>query len=130
MHFACPCPISHQAPVKLPPVSRVASRPRTQQKPFLPVTPADIKSRQRSNDLTVTAPLILDNHKPGETLKSLPLSYALPEDAESAFDTVAAQQVRVGDRVLVRRKRMRESNSIYFHKFVKCLDNALVVFQS
>lgn len=106
-----------QSPTKLPPVSRVSRRPDTRAPPvakaFFPITPADVKAGQRSNDAKLTAPLFPANLEPGKTLKSIPISYALPEDDETAMDAVAAQQVKVGDRVLVRRKRMREFSSMY-----------------
>ena len=99
-----------QSPTKLPPVSRVSRRPDTWAAPknFHPITPADVKTGQRVNDAKLTAPLFPANLEPGRTLKSIPISYALPEDGEAAADAVAAEQVKVGDRVLVRRKRMRK----------------------
>ena len=99
-----------QSPSKLPPVSRVSRRPNTRAPPkhFAPVTPADVKARQHVGDAKFTGPMFPANLEPGRTLASIPISYALPEDDEAAADSVAEKQIKIGDRVLVRRKRMRK----------------------
>ncbi|XP_065186290.1 restin homolog [Sycon ciliatum] len=99
---------SMRSPSKLPPVSRVSRRPNTRAPPkhFAPVTPADVKARQHVGDAKFTGPMFPANLEPGRTLASIPISYALPEDDEAAADSVAEKQIKIGDRVLVRRKRM------------------------